>query len=70
MAKPANSERIYSDKLPMALKPVGCSYTGAEWKQYIRLFRTPVQNDNFPKLLSEAPEGRRQSAAGSGSVMW
>ena len=38
MAKPANSERIYSDKLPMALKPVGCSYTGAEWKQYIRLF--------------------------------
>ena len=32
MAKPANSERIYSDKLPMALKPVGCSYTGAEWK--------------------------------------
>ena len=29
MAKPANSERIYSDKLPMALKPVGCSYTGA-----------------------------------------
>ena len=38
MAKPANSERIYSDKLPIVLKPVGCSYTGAEWKQYIRLF--------------------------------
>ena len=38
MAKPTNSERIYSDKLPIVLKPVGCSYTDAEWKRYIRLF--------------------------------
>lgn len=47
MPKKSNAEKVWSDKLPKILKPVGCSFTDDEWNDFSSFF--PVNGwDAYP----------------------
>jgi len=47
MPKKSNAEKVWSNKLPKILKPVGCSFSDDEWNDFSSFF--PVNGwDAYP----------------------